>query len=86
MKKRFNIWMECLVGFVVSGLLLLYSICNYDSLVYDKGGSTGDQLLRRLYRVLDSNFSSDGVFIFFSVFMLLFGVCGIVGYLKSKKN
>ncbi|HQG73321.1 MAG: hypothetical protein WBJ36_04170 [Tenuifilum sp.] len=77
---------ENLLGFFVSGFILLMLFFFYDEGIYQEGISTKSKAMRHFFKYLDVKFGKEYVFGFVIVVMLLFGIAALRGYLKEEKD
>jgi hypothetical protein len=76
-----NLW-----GFFVSLGLLFFLVLGYDTLVFDKEGTTNSKVVSYFFRYLDEKFGKEYVFGFVILVMLLFGIAALRGYLKENSK
>jgi hypothetical protein len=79
-------WQENLLGFLVSGFILLMLTFFYDEGVYQEGISTNSKVMRHFFRYLDEKFGKEYVFGFVILVMILFGIAALRGYLKENSK
>jgi len=79
-------WKEHLLAFVASAVLLIFLLLSYDTIVFDKGGSTGSQALRRLFRLIHYKLGKEYIITLIVCFMLLTGFLALRAYIKENNN
>ncbi|MFA8435132.1 MAG: hypothetical protein ACEPOZ_11500 [Marinifilaceae bacterium] len=84
-KVNNNLWKHHMVGFVSFLALLLFLLFRYETIVFEKGGSTGSQAIRRFLRVVDNRWGKEYIIGVVVVFVVLTGVLAFRGYSKSKE-
>lgn len=84
--KDLKSWQENLLGFLVSGFILLMLFFFYDEGVYQEGIGTKSKVMRQFFRYLDGKFGKEYVFGFVIIVMILFGIATFRSYMKEKKN
>ncbi len=84
--KDLKSWQENLLGFLVSGFILLMLFFFYDEGVYQEGISTKSKAMRQFLRYLDGKFGKEYVFGFVIIVMVLFGIAALRGYIKEERE
>ncbi len=84
--KDFKNWQENLLGFLVSGFILLMLSFFYNEGVYQQGISTKSKVMHHFFKYIDTRFGKEYVFGFVIVVMILFGIAALRGYLKEEKD
>jgi len=79
-------WKEHLFAFVASGVLLMFVLLSYNTIVFEKGGSTGSQALRRLFRLIHYKIGKEYIITLILCFMLLTGFLALRAYIKENSN
>jgi len=84
-KKELKQWENNLIGFIVSIIIIILLIFYYNEIVFSKTfGSTNDQMMRFLFRLLDKKGGELYVFGFMTFFFLFFGISALRGYQKDR--
>jgi len=85
-KTKNKKWKEHLLAFAASVVSLLYVLLSYNTIVFEKGGSTSSQAIRRLFRHIHYKWGKEYIILFILCFTILTGILALQGYLKEKNE